>query len=344
MLTISLTCQNSTNFQKIVAQNEQSVIEYRPSSENYVITISSASTGQNEFCSRYLENCPTPNTSKEPTQDEIQNEEFREKYFEKEEGITTNEITNTTTGAQSALSTAEPTNTLDKGETRVQNETSASSVEQGELSRKYEDGISGITIRYPSDWQIAKENSSVTSGERFNDQENNNNSAFVDVVSFFSPLRDSGLRILSSQKSSFSSTSPNLTNSFNSLIKKFSELYPDFQVINLNSNYSTTLRNSSGPAVPAYRIVFTFTSTESSSRNQQQILEPPDVAVRRQQQEQQFFPPDKPLFGMITAGGMGKMYIIEAYSEAFKGGEEQARKYSNNLNIPQKMIDSLELN
>jgi len=291
-----------------------------------------------EICARYLETCPTP-PSTDDTAKKIE-EEIGKKYLGQDGGsniaepVTPNVTTtpNNTFGSSSIVSG-----------TPVDNSINTTQIQQANFQMYHSPNL-GIRMHYPTDWQIQGDINSDFSAARAGAGGINTTNATT--VAFFSPLKDSGLRIevgkmqqqqqqlqqqiLNSQNSS-QSLLPNTVSNF---IDRFSKQYADFQII--SSNATAAVYDSSGNTIPAYKVVFSYTSSSLSSL--------PSQSSASFTGEQQFPPLGKKLFGLLLfTGSQDKSYLIEAYSEISEMEDAQKRKYSNNLITPQQMMDSLEI-
>jgi hypothetical protein len=278
-IIVNLTVLNN---QHTIAQLN---ITERINNNNFVKFLTTTS---NELCNKYLETCDT-------NDEKYAEEEFRNKYLEPDDNDNNNTTTPSTTTASNAV------------ERVIQNDTNQT--QEGGFQR-YENPALGITIQYPSDWQITERPNNTGLIARMN---------VSNVVSFFSPLKDSGLRIGEIMPSAQGQA--NISFLDNKSMNVLSTQYTSFQLITTNTTAVV------GHNIPATKVVFMHDS--SSSAEEQEL------------QKEQFAPLGKRLFGMLVFTMKdGRTYVIEAYSEILQGAEAQQKKYSNSLVTTQKMVDT----
>ena len=306
---------------------------YGQTDENDIIMISTEEDEEDEededtnnvaneqaLCSKYLESCPSiptptpppvPSPSPSP-EDLVQKleENFREKYLQ--------ENSNSGTGADTIVSPNATTILQTNGSSAVAVNTSSSSAGSyvaptglQDNFQVYQNPVLGIRLEYPTEWQLREEPVQVSRANA--------------TIAFFSPFRDAGFRIevadIKSQQGVPASLGPLISN----IIDRFSRQYPDFQIISTNA---TAMRDSNGNNIPAYQMVFFYTSQSQFGLEQQQ----------------QFVPQDKRLLGMfVFSVHNNRSFLIEAYSEMSGDHALSDIKYSSNLLAQQRMLSSLQL-
>lgn len=308
------------------------------------------------ICAVYLETCPTPRPPLAGDTAKQKEEDIRKRYFEEGSRGTTIAITPTPAPPTTTITPPPPaiavtSNNISRvfnasepatsGINYSNNTTVIPAAQQEHASYlNYQNTNLGFRIQYPNDWQLQGDPNTIIgeiTGSATNDSTANT------TVIFFSPLKDSGLRIqigkISQEQQQdlqqIEGSQSSLHTIIKSYIDKLSTQYPDFQLINVNA--TALVHDSARNIIPAYEVVFSYTSSNPSQLGLSSSLS-------AEQQQQQFPPSGKSLFGMIIfATNKDKAYLIEAYSEITPIGVAQRSIYSNNLIALLKMVNTFKI-